>query len=181
VGTGRRTEPLSRQRILDAAEAIVTAEGMGALSMRRVAAELDTGAMSLYNHVPNKEALLTGLAERVLEQVEVPVGADRRELAASWVRSVRRTLVANRPMMPLVFTLPRRTMVVGLARTLYDALVGEGMTDAEAREVTAVLGRYVAGALVFDGALSRPGSDNAEDNERTFERGLTALLDGLGF
>jgi AcrR family transcriptional regulator len=172
----RANPPLSRERILDTAEAIANAEGVGALSMRRVASELGTGAMSLYNHVPNKEALLAGLAERVLAQVEVPVGASQRELAASWVRSVRRTFIANKALLPLVFTLPRRTMVVGIARSLVTSLIATGMADGEARSITAILGRYVAGALVFDG-----GSRNTDHDvlERDFERGLAAILDGL--
>lgn len=176
MAISRRNLPLSSERILDAAEGIARAEGVGALSMRRVAAELGTGAMSLYNHVPNKGALLGGLAERVLEQVEVPVGASQRELAASWVRSVRATFIANRALLPLVFTMPRRTMVVGIARSLVEALMKTGMAGDEARSVTSILGRYVAGALMFDGSSSKP---DVEGRERDFERGLTALLDGL--
>jgi TetR/AcrR family transcriptional regulator, tetracycline repressor protein len=176
VAISRRNLPLSSERILDAAEGIARAEGVGALSMRRVAAELGTGAMSLYNHVPNKEALLGGLAERVLAQVEVPVGASQREVAASWVRSVRATFIANRALLPLVFTMPRREMIVGIARSLVEALMKTGMASDEARSVTAVLGRYVAGSLLFDGSSRGVDPELVEGN---FERGLTALLDGL--
>ena len=83
MAISRRNLPLSSERILDAAEGIARAEGVGALSMRRVAAELGTGAMSLYNHVPNKEALLGGLAERVLA-TEKGTPEERGLLVAQW-------------------------------------------------------------------------------------------------
>ena len=180
--TGRRTQtPLSRERILDAADVIARAEGVGALSMRRVAAALDTGAMSLYNHVPNKDALLAGLAERVIAQVEVPTGAGSRELAASWARSVRRTLVANRPLLPVVLARTQRNHLAQLGKVLVEALVGAGTSPADAMDVAAVLGRYVAGTLMFDGATRADGTHESRSAEldRIFERGIDALLAGL--
>ena len=50
--------PLSLEAIVDAAAAILRTEGLEALSMRRVAAALDTGAGSLYVYVPNRDGLL---------------------------------------------------------------------------------------------------------------------------
>ena len=52
-----RKEPLSVERIVDTALDIVAAEGFEALTMRRVAAALDTGPASLYAHVVNKADL----------------------------------------------------------------------------------------------------------------------------
>ena len=179
VTTGRPQQALTRERILDAAQAIVTEEGLEAVSMRRVAASLGAGAMSLYNHVPNKEALLAGLAERVFAQVQVPEGASRRELAGSWARSVRATLAANRQMLPLVLSRSQRMMLIGIARPLVEALVATGLSLDDARDVTSVLGRYVAGALVFDGASSAKRQADPAAMDRPFEVGLNALLDGL--
>jgi len=135
--------------------------------------------MSLYNHVPNKEALLGGLAERVLAQVEVPEGASRRELAGSWARSVRRTLVANRQMLPLVLSRAQRTTLVGIARPLVESLAAAGLPMADAREVAGVLGRYVAGSLIFEGAAAASGKVDRAAMDRPFEVGLEALLAGL--
>ena len=50
-------EPLSRQRILEAAVRLVDAEGLNALTMRRLASELGVEGASLYKHIPNKAAL----------------------------------------------------------------------------------------------------------------------------
>ena len=65
-------QPLSRAIIVDTALRILDAEGLDALSMRRVAQELGTGPASLYAHVANKEELLDLLLERVSAQIAVP-------------------------------------------------------------------------------------------------------------
>jgi AcrR family transcriptional regulator len=69
-GEGRR-EPLTRPRILERALEMIDRDGIEGLSMRRLAAELDVSAMSLYNHVPNKEALLEGVAETLLAEIDL--------------------------------------------------------------------------------------------------------------
>jgi AcrR family transcriptional regulator len=61
---------LSRERIITAAIDVIERQGVEATSMRRIAAELDCGVMSLYNHVPSKAALLDGVADRVLSGIE---------------------------------------------------------------------------------------------------------------
>jgi AcrR family transcriptional regulator len=61
---------LSRERIITAAMDMIEREGADAVSMRRIAAQLGCGVMSLYNHVPSKAALLDEVAERVLSGIE---------------------------------------------------------------------------------------------------------------
>jgi AcrR family transcriptional regulator len=61
-GTG-----LSRQRILLAAIEIADRDGLGALSMRKLARVLGVEAMSLYNHVANKDELLDGMVDLVFD------------------------------------------------------------------------------------------------------------------
>ena len=66
VGTivkGDRAPDLSRERIVEAAIAIADDEGTAALSMRTVAKELGVATMSLYRHVPSKDALFTLMAD----------------------------------------------------------------------------------------------------------------------
>src|ERR687898_3318600 len=67
-----KRQPLSRRRILEAAVRFVDREGLEALSMRKLGSELGVEAMSLYNHVPNKSALLDGMVEVLLGELEVP-------------------------------------------------------------------------------------------------------------
>ena len=64
--------PLTRERVLRAALELVDQEGLAALSMRRLGAELGVEAMSLYNHVPNKAGLLDGIVGEVWGEVELP-------------------------------------------------------------------------------------------------------------
>src|SRR5688572_3041701 len=88
--------PLSRERIVAAAAAVADGAGVAAVSMRSVAKSLSVEAMSLYHHVPSKEALLDDLANWVFEQIELPeVGESWREAMASRARSARSVLTAH--------------------------------------------------------------------------------------
>ena len=65
-------EPLTRERILEAALRVVDGEGMEALSMRRLAAELGVNPMSIYHHLPGKGAVVSGLVGKVFSGMRVP-------------------------------------------------------------------------------------------------------------
>lgn len=93
--------PLSRDRVLHAAMDIADAEGLPAVSMRRVAAELRVEAMSLYHHLPGKEGLLDGLVERLAAEIlaESATAVDA-EAQGDWREEVRaRSLAARRVML----------------------------------------------------------------------------------
>jgi AcrR family transcriptional regulator len=64
--------PLSRDRVLRAAMNLADEGGIEAISMRRLGQHLGVEAMSLYNHVANKEDLLTGIVEIVESDIELP-------------------------------------------------------------------------------------------------------------
>ncbi|MFD6222052.1 TetR/AcrR family transcriptional regulator [Nocardia asteroides] len=64
--------PLSRARVLDAAVRVADRGGADAITMRRVAQELGVEAMSLYHHVPNKDAILDGVVDAVFAAIELP-------------------------------------------------------------------------------------------------------------
>jgi len=67
-----RRKPLSRDRILAAALELVDEQGIEALSMRKLGQSLGYEAMSLYNHVANKDDLLDGILDLVLAEMEPP-------------------------------------------------------------------------------------------------------------
>jgi AcrR family transcriptional regulator len=71
-GQQTRSQPLSRDAIVDAAIRIVDQDGVDGVSMRRIAQELDTGPSSLYAHVANKDELLELVIERIAATVDVP-------------------------------------------------------------------------------------------------------------
>ncbi|MFD0516865.1 TetR/AcrR family transcriptional regulator [Paractinoplanes durhamensis] len=90
-------EPLSRERALAAAVALVDAEGLKALTMRRLAAGLGVEAMSLYHHVPGKEGLLDGLAETVIAEIAAAVGAAGQ--SGDWQAQLRQRFLLARDVM----------------------------------------------------------------------------------
>src|SRR5674476_1670181 len=64
--------PLSRERVLAAAVSFVDEAGLGALTMRELGQKLGVEAMSLYNHVANKDDILDGIVDLVLGDIDVP-------------------------------------------------------------------------------------------------------------
>ncbi|MFJ7626904.1 TetR/AcrR family transcriptional regulator [Streptomyces sp. NPDC097595] len=77
----RRTDALSKERIMDAAIGILDAEGERALTFRALTARLATGSGAIYHHVANKEELLAAAADAVVARAlsEVAAGAEPRE------------------------------------------------------------------------------------------------------
>ena len=67
-----RRKPLSRERVLETAVTLADQRGAEALTMRKLAAELGVEAMSLYNHVENKNDRLDGMINLVFGEIEVP-------------------------------------------------------------------------------------------------------------
>ena len=65
--------PLSRQRVLCGALEVADADGVGALTMRSLAAHLEVKPMALYHHVANKSAIIDGIADLVFSEIELPV------------------------------------------------------------------------------------------------------------
>lgn len=104
-------EPLTRERVLRAAIDIVDKEGVDALSMRRLGSELGVEAMSLYNHVPNKAAVLDGIVETVISDIELPEDiSDWKECTRHVSRSYRKVAVAHPNVVPLISMRPFNTI-----------------------------------------------------------------------
>lgn len=82
---------LSRARIVDAAVTLADAEGLDAVSMRRLATGLGVDPMSIYHHVRDKGDLLDGMADAVVAAIEAPPSAGR-----SWVAEMRALVLAAR-------------------------------------------------------------------------------------
>ncbi len=103
--------PLSRARVLEAALELIDEHGLDALSMRKLGAALQVEAMSLYNHVSSKEDLLTGVADLLLEMVEIPsAGGDWRVAVRQLCNAVRQVGVAHPTAFPLLVTQTRTSL-----------------------------------------------------------------------
>ncbi|HSL01360.1 MAG TPA: TetR/AcrR family transcriptional regulator C-terminal domain-containing protein [Rubrobacteraceae bacterium] len=201
--TGRGT--LSRERVLKAAVDFVDREGLEALSMRRLGAELGVEAMSLYNHVPNKDALLDGMVEVILGELEIPSeNGDWEERVRGGYRAFRRLAHEHPNVFPLLVNRPPRTMdgvwlVEEFLRTLREA----GFDNRTALHAFRALSSYTFGyamaeirgfALELEGVRSgvqkipprefpriselKPYLQGI-DHDAEFEFGLDVILGGL--
>src|SRR3954466_13746244 len=91
-GTKPRS-PLSRERVLAAAVAFADEHGIGSLSMRKLGEVLGVEAMSLYNHVANKDRLLDGMVDLVFGEIDLPAGNPDWKIAMrERAQSARRAL-----------------------------------------------------------------------------------------
>jgi AcrR family transcriptional regulator len=79
---------LSRDRILASAVRLADRDGLEAVTMRRLGQALGVEAMSLYKHVANKDAILDGLLERVLAEVQLP------QPGGDWEGELRRAAIS---------------------------------------------------------------------------------------
>jgi TetR/AcrR family tetracycline transcriptional repressor len=144
---------LTREAVVDAALAIVDAEGVEALSMPRLARRLDAGVMTLYGYVRSKQELLDAVAMRAIAEVRVPDldAADQRAILLSWGRGLRTVLLVH----PGVAGIIARRAVIGTGifrgvETLVGPLRREGFDAASAvRAVYAVL-IYTLGFVMWE-------------------------------
>ena len=84
-------QPLSAEAVIETALRLVDRDGLDALSMRRVAQELGTGAASLYAYFANKDELLEHLLDRVVGEIPLPVAGDQADPAEAWTAVVKRS------------------------------------------------------------------------------------------
>ncbi len=140
-------EPLSRERVLNAAIGIADREGVGAVTMRAVAARLGVEAMSLYHHVRNKDEILDGMVDRVVQEIRLPTDA------ATWREAMRLRAIAARAVFlrhPWAAALVDGRESSGPARLRYlewvlDVLVHAGFPLQSAVRAFSVLDSYIYG------------------------------------
>jgi AcrR family transcriptional regulator len=108
----RRRPALTRDQVLAAALTLIDADGVEALSMRRLGKALDRDPMRLYRHAPSKDALLDGVVELVMSELAVPAvrdGVDWETALRSTAHAFRRLAVAHPHVVPLLVTRPLAT------------------------------------------------------------------------
>jgi AcrR family transcriptional regulator len=172
----RPAEPLGRDRIVAAAIAILEAEGLEALTMRRVAAALGTGAMSLYRHVASREELLDLVLDDLSRQIPASrTSGDWRMDATALAYDVRSALLRRRDLTLLLTArtgagradLPRLDHALGIFR-------GAGLGPRDAAFANHALGTYVSGACAWEAAGLGGSAEPAERRARADE--ATAFL-----
>lgn len=159
-------QPLSRARIIEAALALVDRDGVQALTMRGVAAQLGVEAMSLYYHVPNKEAILEGIFDLLIARADLPAG---EVSAPEWIRGTaegfHRLAVQHPRTFPLLTTRPMPLADVAAAEPIEAGLAAfarSGMDPAQAyAAVQAVLISLLSLGLLESQAVLHPDTDAA--------------------
>ncbi len=141
---------LTVERIVRAAIEVADAEGLAALSMRRVADQLGVGTMSLYTYVPGKAELIDVMLDAVHAEPEPPEPAEggwRAQLEATaradWERYHRHpwllhVAATNRP--------PLGPIVIAKYDRDLRAVEGIGLTDVEMDSVVSLVAGHVEGA-----------------------------------
>ena len=152
-------DPLSRERIVEAAIALADANGLTGLSMRKVAADLGFEVMSLYNHISNKQDLLRAMVEHVTDEVEL-ASPD-----TDWKQAIRQHSIDTKEM----FT--RHPWVVGLwvstipgprrfdhMEWVLATLDRSGLDDRQAHDAFHAIGNHVVGYMLSN--IAMPGNDD---------------------
>ncbi|MGK4584333.1 TetR/AcrR family transcriptional regulator [Kitasatospora sp. HPMI-4] len=199
-----RTPLLSRDRIVTAALALVDAEGLEALSTRRLAAGLSVSGPSLYNHFATKDELLDAVVDSVMGEVDLGMfgegsGADWRSALRDWARSYRAALSAHPNIVPVLAQGPgRRPNALRLADAVFGCLVDAGWPRGQATRIGALMRYFITGSALASFAAGFPEDARLYATEYphlgeahllaerrraiddgAFETGLEALLDGL--
>ncbi|MEU8433218.1 TetR/AcrR family transcriptional regulator [Streptomyces sp. NPDC029216] len=197
---------LSRDRIVEAAGELVDAEGLEAVSTRRLAAALGVSGPSLYNHFQTKDAILEAVADAVSARVDLSVfdgvdgTSDWRGALHGWAHSYRDALADHPNIVPVLARGPgRRPAGLRVADAVFGAMTAAGWPPAHATRIGALMRYFILGSAVASFARGFVDDETAYDpsdyphlgqahllaerqhevDEGAFETGLTALLDGL--
>ncbi len=161
----RERIPLSRARVLAAAVGLADEQGLSALSMRRLGEVLGVEAMSLYNHVANKEELLDGMVDAVFAEIGVP------DEEVDWMTAMRHRASSVRAV------LARHPWAIGLMESRsspgpatlrhHDAVLGclrrGGFSVEQAAHAFALLDSYLYGFALQEASLPfDSGGESAE-------------------
>ncbi|MFE9635638.1 TetR/AcrR family transcriptional regulator [Streptomyces sp. NPDC006463] len=195
---------LSRARIVEAAAVLVDAEGLEAVSTRRLAAALGVSGPSLYNHFRTKDEILEAVADAVSARVDLSMfeapGPDWRGALHAWAHSYRDALSDHPNIVPVLARGPgRRPAGLRLADAVFGAMTAAGWPPAQATRIGALMRYFILGSAVASFARGFVDDETAYDpadyphlgqahllaerqrevDEGAFETGLAALLDGL--
>jgi AcrR family transcriptional regulator len=154
--TTKDRERLTRERVIDAAIAVMDTEGLDAVSMRRVAREVGVEAMSLYNHVRDKDDLLQGVCERIMASYEFPTAeGDWAERAKAGARAWRRVLQAHPDLVRLFAethgptpSSPESLRPTEFALTMFREA---GLSERDTVQAFHAFGGYIQGFVMMEG------------------------------
>jgi TetR/AcrR family tetracycline transcriptional repressor len=148
-----RREPLNRRRIVQTALRIMDEEGLAAVTMRRVGRELGCEAMSLYNHVRDKDDILDGIAVEVLREFRIPEAEEWDEAARLAAKEFRRLLLAHPGVMTLMTERDKPFTDADSMRVyeyIMDLLRSAGLSAADTALAFHTFGGYILGSVTME-------------------------------
>jgi len=167
--------PLTKDRVFKAAIKIADKGGIDALTMRHLAEELGVEAMSLYYHVANKEAVLDGIIDAIMGEIEEAAGGfGPKDDNLDWKSALRQRILTARSVMlkhkwaPGVFE--TRTAISQVTLRYFDAMLGivreGGFSYDLAHHAMHALGSRMLG---FAQELFEPDNPNESDETEAME------------
>jgi len=168
--------PLSRERVLRAAVLLADEDGLESLTMRELGLRLGVEAMSLYNHVANKDDLLDGMVDLVVSEIELPTDT------VAWREAMRRRAISAQSVFsrhPWASGLIDSRESSGPARLRYlDWVVGTlrraGFTLEMAARAFSLLDSYIYGFGRQQLNMSAGGDIEPEEMGAAFLRAIPA-------
>ena len=167
-----KKQRLTAVRVLDGAMALADEIGVDAFTIRKLAEALDTKPMSIYHHVPSKDAILDGMVDRVFAEIDRPAtDLDWKSAMRARCCSAREVLARHPWAVPLVEsrtnpgpeTLGHHDAVLGCLR-------GGGLSLAMTAHAYALLDAYVYGFALQEASLpATEGADLADLAETIIE------------
>ena len=186
---GGRPAVLSRARIVAAAIAVLDAEGLEALTMRKLGSELGVAAMSVYRYLPNRDAVLAAVVDELVTGVESTVapGEPWPEALAGFAAGYRRMLLAHPRAVPLLATHPVDVDAgLVLLGPVLERFAAAGVDQQDAlmavqSVVVYVLGHALAQVGTPSGAapVPEPPPGAADYYDQWFAAGLRAMVGGF--
>jgi AcrR family transcriptional regulator len=165
--------PLSEDAVVDAALAILKSDGLEAVTMRRVAAALDTGAASLYVYVSGRDGLLQAMLDRVTATIELeaPDPSRWRAQLHSLLQRMRLTMVAHPGIAAVALADPPTTeAVLQVTENMMGILLAGGLDAQDAAWTCDILVLLVTGVASEDVVRrSRGPSDDNDGSEQIEE------------
>jgi AcrR family transcriptional regulator len=169
--------PLSEEVIVDAALEILRAEGLDAVTMRRVASELDTGAASLYVYIRGRDELREAMLDRVsaLVPLEEPDPARWREQVHRLLTRLLRALEAHPGIAQVaVANIPTTARAMDFAENLVAVLRAGGIDARDAAWACDILPLIVTATAVETAAYQARGA-GGQSEEETIAKLLSAF------
>jgi TetR/AcrR family tetracycline transcriptional repressor len=154
---------LDRQRIVTEAVALLDADGLDGVTTRKLAARLGVQSPTLYWHIPNKAALVTAIAEAILEQQFPDLAPpEPEERWQDWLIGVaerlRRALLAHPDGARVISASQLSVKMAAISELAISTLVGRGVPLRQARLIVLTVERFTVGHVLEEQA-PRPDAD----------------------